>query len=60
MLTFIDVISHFTCVYFLEKNNIIFEKFKEFRAFAEKQCGKPIKCLRSENGGEYLNQPFEE
>jgi transposase InsO family protein len=60
ILTFIDDLSHFTWVYFLKNKNLVFEKFKEFRAFAEKQCGQPIKCLRSENGGEYVNRPFEE
>jgi transposase InsO family protein len=59
-LTFIDDFSHFTWVFFLKNKNLVFEKFKEFWAFAEKQCGRPIKCLRSDNGGEYVNRPFEE
>jgi hypothetical protein len=58
ILTFIDDFSHFTWVFFLKNKNLVFEKFKEFWAFAEKQCGRPIKCLRSENGGEYVNRPF--
>ena len=33
----------------------IFEKFKDFRA---KQSGKPIKALRSDQGGEYLDEEF--
>jgi transposase InsO family protein len=24
------------------------------------QCGRPIKCLRYDNGREYVNRPFEE
>jgi hypothetical protein len=39
ILNSIDDFSHFTWVYFLNNNNIVFEKFKEFRAFAENKCG---------------------
>ena len=35
-----------------------FERFKEFRNEVEKQLGKSIKVLRSDRGGEYLNQEF--
>ena len=33
-----------------------FEKFKEFRRETEKKLGKPIKALRSNRGGEYLDK----
>jgi hypothetical protein len=39
ILTFIDNFSCFTWVYFLKNKNLVFEKFKEFRAFAEKHYG---------------------
>jgi hypothetical protein len=55
ILTFIDDFSRFTWFYFLKNKNPVFEKLKEFRAFAEKHCGRFIKCLRSHNGGEYVN-----
>lgn len=32
-----------------------FDKFKEFRAEIEKAREGPIKCLRSDSGGEYLS-----
>ena len=35
-----------------------FEKFKEFRFEVEKQNGKSIKVLQSDQGGEYLNSEF--
>ena len=35
-----------------------FEKFKEFRVETEKQLGKPINALRSDHGGEYLDEEF--
>jgi hypothetical protein len=60
ILTFIDDFCCFMWVFFLKNKNIVFENFKDFRAFAKKQCGRTIKCLRSENSGEYVNQLFEE
>ena len=59
ILTFIDDLSRFTWVYFLNNKNILFEKFKEFRALAKKQCRQPNKCFRLENGGRYVSQQFE-
>ena len=35
-----------------------FEKFKEFRSEVDKLLGRSIKSLRSNLGGEYLNQEF--
>ena len=29
-----------------------------FKALVEKQYGKSIKCLRTDNGGEYINNRF--
>lgn len=36
---FIDDLSHYTWVYFLKHKSHVFERFKEFRALGEKQCG---------------------
>jgi hypothetical protein len=60
IFTFIDDLPHFMWVYFLKKKNHVFEKFKEFKSFVEKKRGRPIKCLISENGGDYVNKHFEE
>ena len=59
VLTFINDLSHYTWVYFLKNKSHAFERLKEFKALAKKQCGWPIKCLRSNNGGEYVSQQFE-
>ena len=56
VLTFIDNLSHYTWIYFLKNKSHIFEQFKEFRTLDEKKCGKPIKCLRFDNGGEYVSR----
>ncbi|KAL5558327.1 hypothetical protein UlMin_034538 [Ulmus minor] len=42
----------------MHRKSETFEKFKEFRVETEKQLGKPIKALRSDCGGEYLNEEF--
>ena len=60
ILTFINDFYRFAWVYFLKKKSRVFEIFKEFKALVENQCGRPIKFLRSDNGGEYVGQPFEE
>jgi transposase InsO family protein len=57
-LTFIDDYSRMTFVYFLKSKDEVFEKFKEFKALVENQCGKKIKCLRNDNGGEYTSHLF--
>jgi len=44
----------------MKNKNLVFEKFKEIGVFAEKKCGRPIKCLILENDGEYVNWNFEE
>nr|CCA17441.1 putative polyprotein [Albugo laibachii Nc14] len=36
----------------------VFSKFTEFKALFENQFGKKIKCMRSHNGGEYINDKF--
>ena len=44
----------------MQRKSKTFEKFKEFRAEVENQLGKTIKSLRSDRGGEYLDQEFED
>ena len=60
ILIFIDDFSLFTRVYFLNNKSQVLEIFKEFRALTEKDCGRPIKCLRLDNGGEYVSRLFQE
>ena len=38
----------------------VFEKFKEYKSEVENQLGKSIKVLRSDRGGEYLSQEFQD
>ena len=55
---FVDDRSRFTWAYFIRRKNNIFEYFKEFKIKFEKQTGKYIKILRSDQGGEYTYGAF--
>ncbi len=56
---FTDNLSRYRCVYLIRHKSEVFEKFREFKNFAEKQTGKSIKRLRSDRGGEYLSHEFQ-
>ena len=58
-VTFIDNYSRHTFVYFMKNKSEVLEKFKEFNNYAVNATGKPIKILRSDNGGEYSSKEFE-
>ncbi|XP_039155561.1 uncharacterized protein LOC120286999 [Eucalyptus grandis] len=57
-VTFIDNFSRKVWVYFMRHKSEVFEKFKELKAQVETSTEKKIKCLRSDNGGEYKSTPF--
>ena len=57
-LTFIDDFSRRTWVYFLKLKSEVFYMFLAFKAFVEKQSRHHIHNLRSDNGGEYVNNKF--
>ncbi|RDX72833.1 hypothetical protein CR513_47628, partial [Mucuna pruriens] len=52
-VTFIDECSKKLWVYTLKSKDQVLEKFKHFQALVERQSGKKMKCIRSDNGGEY-------
>ena len=58
-VSFIDDYSRYTFVYFMKNKNKVLEKFKEFHTYAMNVTGRPIKILRSDNGGEYSSKEFE-
>jgi hypothetical protein len=39
----------------MQKKDRTFSKFCEFKALVEKELGKQVKALRSNNGGEYIS-----
>lgn len=56
MLTFIDDFTRKVWVYFLKHKSEVFQKFRHFKAFVEKQNGIHIKVLRTDRGGEYISR----
>lgn len=52
-MTFIDDATRKLWVYFLKQKSEAFEVFKKWRARVETETGLRVKCLRSDNGGEY-------
>jgi hypothetical protein len=57
---FIDDYSRKTWIYFLKTKGEVFMRFQEFKALVENQTGKKIRCLRSDNGGEYTSNDFDD
>jgi hypothetical protein len=57
-LTFIDDFSRRTWVYFLKLKSEFFDKFLAYKALVEKKYGHQIQRLRTDNGGEYVNNNF--
>ncbi|RVW96404.1 Retrovirus-related Pol polyprotein from transposon TNT 1-94 [Vitis vinifera] len=59
-ITFIDDSSRKVWVYFLKNKSDVFETFKKWKAMVETETGLKVKCLRSDNGGEYIDGGFSE
>ncbi|KFD63371.1 hypothetical protein M514_24458 [Trichuris suis] len=57
-ISFIDDFSRKSFVYFLKNKNEALQKFKEFVAFVERKTSRKVKCLRTDNGREYVNEHF--
>jgi transposase InsO family protein len=57
-LTFIDDASRKMWVYFLRTKDQVFNYFQEFHVMVERETNKKLKCLRSDNGGEYTSKEF--
>ncbi|KAJ0605636.1 putative RNA-directed DNA polymerase [Helianthus annuus] len=52
---FVDDCTRMTWRYFLKHKSEVFEKFKEFHTMVETQFRSLIQILRSDNGGEFVN-----
>ena len=44
----------------MQKKSETYSKFCEFKALVEKESGKKVKPLRSDNGGEYISNEFKD
>ena len=58
MLTIIDDFSHKVCVFFLKQKSDVFSTFKDWKTMVEKQTGRQVKCLRTDNGLEFCFDEF--
>ena len=59
-LTLIDDYSHFTWVYIMKHKHEVFRQFKNWKAMVEKGSGYQLKVLRTDNGGEYTSNEFQD
>jgi transposase InsO family protein len=58
-VTFIDDYSRKVSIYIFKRKVDLFNVFKQFRALVEKIIGRSIKCLSTNNGGEFTFLEFE-
>jgi transposase InsO family protein len=59
-LTFIDDSTRFCYVYLLKTKDEAFNYFKTYKSEVENQLERKIKRLRSDRGGEYFSNVFDE
>ena len=52
-VTFIDDHSRKLWAYILKSKDQVLEVFKQFQALVERQTGKKLRCIRTDNGEEY-------
>ena len=57
---FVDDFSHMCWIFFMQKKSKKYSMFCEFKALVEKESGKQVKALRSDNGGEFIFGEFKE
>jgi len=57
-VTFVDDYSRKVWVYLMKNKNEVLGIFLKWKKMVETQNGRKIKRLRSDNGGEYKNDPF--
>ena len=55
-VTLIDDATRKTWVYCIKRKSDVFDTFKKWKALVENEIGKRLKCLRSDNGGEYWSK----
>ena len=57
-ILFVDDYSRMMTVMYLREKSEAFEKFKWYLARVEKETRKRLKCLRSNKGGEFISNEF--
>jgi hypothetical protein len=59
-VTFIDDATRKTLVYCIQQKYDVFDNFKKCKYLVENETRKRLKCLRSNNGGEYCTKEFDD
>jgi hypothetical protein len=54
----VDDYTRMTAVFFLKNKSKAFENFKIYKEMVENEMDSRIKCLRSDNGGEFTSKEF--
>jgi hypothetical protein len=57
-VSFIDDYSRRSWIYMMKHKHEVLNIFLEWKNMVEKKTGKKLKVLRSDNGGEYISDPF--
>ncbi|GKE42917.1 retrovirus-related pol polyprotein from transposon TNT 1-94, partial [Tanacetum coccineum] len=57
-VTFIDDSNRKVWVYFLKNKSEVFNTFKKWKAVVENETNLRVKCLKSDNSGEYSSREF--
>ena len=58
-VTFIDDANRKTWVYCIRQKSYVFATFKKWKDLVESETGKRLKCLKSDNVGEYYIKYFD-
>jgi hypothetical protein len=59
VLIFVDDYSRYVHVYPLKSKSEVFDKFREYKVMVETQYGYLIRCIRTDNGGEYTSKKLQ-
>jgi len=54
-VTLIDYFSRKCWIFFIQKKDETLSMFLEFKALVDKEVGKKVKVVRTDNGGEYVS-----
>ena len=58
VVTFIDDFSRYIVAYYIENKSEVTDRFIEYKTLMENQLSRRIKCIRTDNGSEYVNRRF--
>ena len=59
-LTFVDDRTYYSWIYVLKTKDEVFNCFLKWKALVEKSSGRKVQAIRTDNGGEYTSNTFQE